>query len=152
MFGHLKWCPLKFFCLFLPFGAGNFSLLSEPLAPLCVWKQLLPHLYRGAMSSHGEQPSSSQGSLAGHCRLWHLRGGGHQSLHGSQSLIWPRPGPGCPELSGFVCSALRAPVPTKTAALKSRKRNHQGSAGAGIRRGRRLVMRCGLCVLGRLIR
>lgn len=41
--------PLKLFCL--SFGAGSLSLLSGPLAALCVWKQLLPHLYRGAKSS-----------------------------------------------------------------------------------------------------
>lgn len=101
-------------------------------------------------------PSSSQGNLAGHCRLWHLGAGDHQSLHSSRGLIWPGPGPGCMELSGFVFSPHRAPVPTKITALKcsrqSRKKKHQGNAGAGIRRGRRLVMRSGLCVLGRLIR
>lgn len=28
VFGHVKRCPLKLFCLRLPFGVENFSLLS----------------------------------------------------------------------------------------------------------------------------
>lgn len=75
-----------------------------------------------------------------------------RSLHG---LIWPGPGPGCTELCLCFLSP-QGPVPTKSVALKcrgqSRKKKHQGNAAAGIRRGRRLVMRSELCVLGRLIR
>lgn len=97
--------------------------------------------------------SSSQGAslVTADCgRSWVSR-----SLHGSRSLIWPGPGPGCTELCLCFLSS-QGPVPTKSVALecrgRSRKKKHQGNAGAGIRRGRRLVMRSELCVLGRLIR
>lgn len=38
----------------------SFSLLSRPLAPLCVWKQLLPHLYHGAAKE--SSPAAARGA------------------------------------------------------------------------------------------
>lgn len=138
MFGHLKWFPPKLFSLLVQ----SFSLLPHPLAPSCVWKQLLPHLYHGATVGSPAEPGQPEPPQI--------------VALSSRSLIWPGPVPGCMELSAFVFSPHRAPVPTKSVALKcsgqSRKRKHQGNAGAGIRRGRRLVMRSELCVLGKLIR
>lgn len=152
MFGHLKWCPLKLFCLYLPFNGEFWSLIMAIGSFVCVETAVATSL-----SWSHEQPSSSQGSLAGHSRLWHLRGNrgwvGPCTAQGAlsgQDLGQPA------RSSGFVFSPHRAPVPTKRVALKcsvqSRKRKHQGNAGAGIRRRRRLVMRSELCVLGKLIR
>lgn len=151
MFGCLKWFPPQ---AFLPlFWCGEFESLIRALGCfVCVETAVATSLSWGQ-----EQPSSSQGSQAGHRRLWHLRGHrgcvipclAHGALSG-QALGQPA------RSSGFVFSPHRAPVPTKPAALKcngrSRQKSHEGNAGAGISRGRRLVMTSGLCVLGRLIR
>lgn len=134
---------------FPSFGAEFQSLITSLGSLVCVETAVATSL-----SWSREQPrwaaQQSRGSLSP-SRLWV-----HPSLHGSRSLIWPGPAPGCMQLSAFVFSPHRASVPTKSVALKcsgqSRKRKHQGNAGAGIRRGRRLVMRSELCVLGKLIR
>lgn len=121
---------------------------------LCVCGNSCCHIFIVEQPRRAAQ--QHQGSLAGHSRLWHLGAivGASVPARLTEPYL-PGPGPGCTEL--WLCFfSSQGSVPTKTVALKcsgqSRKSKHQGNAGAGIRRGRRLVMRSELCVLGKLIR